>query len=1215
MMQKCILKRIICYTLSLLTVFTVLDIQFVEAATNTRIQSAYIISKPSFRVRVKDGEIQTNSGGSWMDRGSASSTKTVGVSVHTDFVPSSFHNFTGGSWSSEEFDYVGRVAADSSEVQNSMALFSGVSGSRNPYYVGGWSKVPDKNNCIYPSAFNDDLPVADGNGGGLYYVEFSFSDVKNKSGINSDLGAQVGIISAFKYESVKELPSIDWEPEPSEADVSVSAEANGTSLNYMRFSGSVSASATAYDKTQYNGEGELDELSVEVSAFDDRDSNSTKSGDSVTADLSATATKNSDWLYGSSPNYHFYVDAKASVKLKGGGKPSKASANDDTTGYITLENDAPSADWHLQSQNYQGKAVQPDYYYVGVPADLVVDFIDPEDDMSQVQLSIAHSSFSGGNVNLLYEKGNQGNKDAVDNIYIEADNVSASMHQYKGTLTFLKPGMYNIEIYVADANSNSTVRKYGTERGTFYVRTAPEPPVAAITSPAYAFENEPFKVTQNSTDPNGVDDIIRYDWTGATDATQTQDPDEVDEDFKPINATSSWNGKNGGTITFPTGSSHHVYQIGLKVTDATQLWDSETQFIKVISDVPVANLEVTDNNGSNTVKENRKITVSAANSLAPSKSPILWNECTWAVKSKDGDQDQYVHVNTENTNGNKQRELQFSKPGTYLVTIQLVNDFSKKNPTHEDIGASTYTMEITVIEDEKPISEVKVTSAKPNFEDNPTNYTVSFRVASSSPDGDLLPEPQSYSWTIYEDLNDDGVFSSNEIVPQNKLTFNAGHTEVSMQTYFEVGRHNTIKAVVTTTETFAEPTITKFLASDGSWKRYTTVDTTEVINWIPKLEIIPDQGPNTIPTDQPNPDPGTPYEDVDIDGDGVIDGKFIRAYTDDTFSVTTKITDEFPELATIQWELFKKDHSNNYSDTTDTGAKWIRSSQVTSTLGHDGGTLRIDSPGIYILKGTVTDDCGDTGTFTVNIRIYTLPQAVLESNPKYQYFGGEWITKENIRFDLRSDPTIVDDEWGVAWHRMDWSKDCWEITPLEGQDISEIHVMTEDYSGRYYDTSPDDKTKFTGTNSAIGFCIGRNTSEIYRSVSFTEPGLYEFKYWGTNYGSKVTVPVTYTITVQEDLPPDILGSVGDTFYRDFSDGNRANISLLGPYASIINREALTMISRDGDYIDYTIVTVTHDSNNNKLFTDSTDTKWVLDENKTSVNGLDYILKKISTTNY
>lgn len=1201
---KRILSIIICAT-----IIASLTDGLIQAKAAVSIQYAYVISKPTFYAKKDSKGTVYVKNGSEYPKG-----EKCGASVHTDF--KKLATLTGGNWDSEEFKF-SKGTTITGDILNSNAIFSGIAGTPG-YYPGGFWSVPDLDGCIFSTGV--DAKISKLESTGYYWINFNANDIA----VSSDY-KMYGVVSAFIYVSVNQLPpitdgggggggTIDPEPEPSEADVSVSAKAESRSMNYMNFSGSVSASATAYDDTNYKDEGELDSLEVDLRAFNRSDSNSTSSRSSVTASLTANVYSGSSWLSGGGTQYYYTARANGSVDLTDG-NPSYASDSDSATGYITLSNDAPSADWHLQSQNYQGKAVQPNYYYVGVPADLVVDFIDPEDDMSQVQFYIAHSSLSGGAVNLTYAEGIELSQNIDGDDYITLSNKSASMRQYKGTLTFLKPGMYNYEIRVWDAKSNSDVRRYNNRKGTFYVRTAPEPPVAAITSPAYAFENEPFKVTQNSTDPNGVDDIIRYDWTGATDVTETQAPEEVDKDFKPINATSSWNGKNGGTVTFPTGSSHHIYQINLKVTDATQLWDSETQFIKVISDVPVANLEVTDNNGSNTVKENRKITVSAANSLAPSKSPILWNECTWTVKSKDGDQDQYVHINTDNTNGNKQRELQFSKPGTYLVTIQLVNDFSKKNTTHEDIGASTYTMEITVIEDEKPISEVKVTSAKPNFEDNPTNYTVSFRVASSSPDGDLLPEPQSYSWTIYEDLNDDGVFSSNEIVPQNKLTFNAGHTEVSMQTYFEVGRHNTIKAVVTTTETFAEPTITKFLASDGSWKRYTTVDTTEVINWIPKLEIIPDQGPNTIPTDQPNPDPGTPYEDVDIDGDGVIDGKFIRAYTDDTFSVTTKITDEFPELATIQWELFKKDHSNNYSDTTDTGAKWIRSSQVTSTLGHDGGTLRIDSPGIYILKGTVTDDCGDTGTFTVNIRIYTLPQAVLESNPKYQYFGGEWITKENIRFDLRSDPTIVDDEWGVAWHRMDWLKDCWEITPLEGQDISEIHVMTEDYSGRYYDTSPDDKTKFTGTNSAIGFCIGRNTSETYRSVSFTEPGLYEFKYWGTNYGSKVTVPVTYTITVQEDLPPDILGSVGDTFYRDFSDGNRANISLLGPYASIINREALTMISRDGDYIDYTIVTVTHDSNNNKLFTDSTDTKWVLDENKTSVNGLDYILKKISTTNY
>lgn len=1017
-----------------------------------------------------------------------------------------------------------------------------------------------------------------------------------------------------------EPPEPEPEPEPeypSEARVRLSIDAEDAEMNYMNFSGNVRAEAEAEDRTRYKDYGELEKLRVDLEAFDDSDSDYSKSdGDTVTASLRGELSKDANWLYGRGGRYNYEAYAEAYVQLDDG-DPDYDEANDTAEGTIYLTNEEPSCSWNLQTNNINGGSVPNDFYYVGVPAKLTVKFSDPEDDINQIQFGLGEKSQADKNIfELVYEAGER-NTDHLANRSFTCTNITKSINGYTATIVFNEPGTYGYMLNILDADSNEDVRKQANSEGNFLVRSAPEPPTAIISSPTYAFENEPFKVTQDSTDPNGVDDIIVYRWTNAVDVTRETSPDDVDETFKPITPSCSWpgndslSGKNGGTITFPTGSSHHNFKINLAVTDATNLSDNVDQVIRVISDVPVAQLEISDNNGSKIVKENRKITVNGANSLAPSKSPILWNECKWTIKSEDGKQEVNIHEDNTQRNGNKQRVLQFDKPGKYTVTLELVNSFSKQNPGHEDIGAATQTITIEVIEDVVPKSEVKVISAKPNFFTNPVEHTVTFGVNSSSVDGDKIIAPSDYSWLVYEDLNDDGRFTSEELVPQSKLTFNAEHTQVSMQTKFEKGRHNVIKAIVTTKETFGEPYIAKFLASNGSYIRKTTVETTEVVNWVPKIVIIPDQGPNPIPPDQYNPKPGTPYEPADIDGDGVNDGTYIRAYTDDTFTVTTAITDEFPEIAIVDWELQKKKHDGSYTTIDDSGSSWINSNKVTHTLGHDGGGCRIDSPGIYILKATVTDDCGDIGTFTVNIRIYTLPQAVLESNPKYRFFTGNWTTKENIRFDLRSDPTIVDDEWGVAWHRMYWDLDCWEITPLNGQKTNEIHLMTPTYSGKYGDVTPG-TSKFTGKNSKIGGIKGNsaNGNQPYRSLSFTEPGQYEFRYWGTNYGGKITVPVKYTITVEEDLPPNILGTVGATFYRDPNDGNRAKISLLGPYASILGREVLTIQSPDGDYIDYTIIEVIHDANNNKLFTDKSDKKWLLEENKTSVNGLYYILEKI-----
>lgn len=106
------------------------------------------------------------------------------------------------------------------------------------------------------------------------------------------------------------------------------------------------------------------------------------------------------------------------------------------------------------------------------------------------------------------------------------------------------------------------------------------------------------------------------------------------------------------------------------------------------------------------------------------------------------------------------------------------------------------------------------------------------------------------------------------------------------------------------------------------------------------------------------------------------------------------------------------------------------------------GTIRINSNGVYKLRMIATDDMGSTGEFTLMLRIFPLPIGVLEANPDYLYYastgGGldQWQTKENVRYDIRSNPSIVDDEWGPAWHYMDFSSDDWTVTPLDNQDKS-----------------------------------------------------------------------------------------------------------------------------------------------------------------------------------
>lgn len=1398
--------------------------------------------------------------------------------------------------------------------------------------------------------------------------------------------------------------------------VDVSLSTTGTTVNYKTLAGTVKGSATA-NATVHQGDirGSISTHMTSVGlnnydsdrVYNDITNSVSTSNTSNTVTISREVTKEDigSLLIGTpgvSTEYEFYMIADSKVELNKsiGGVPITGFDYDGGTDTITLDNMAPKAevtklvtllDHYIDADGnrveVEPREIARGHYYKNTPILFNSLFTDAENDMSYTTIQIGKGNTVGQSAIYIDTIGVNPQtgidvtllQNVNEDVLYKTERTKADNYNYNLVYTPLQEGDYWYRIYCYDAKELLALTKRSNiVEGTFTVKSEPAPPVADVTEPSFAYEKEKVNFEQNSTDPNGIDDILKYEWTF---------PDIVTPAYEASNPA----GKEGGTLTFPEGSSGNIYEIKVRVTDATELSDEDTIEVKVIDQIPIARLEILDNEANDDrtkIKENRKLTISAANSLQPKAYPILWNESTWTIEAVgSGAKNEYINWDESNTNGNKQRVLQFDKPGKYRVTIDLVNQYSKNNPDSPDIAAAKAKIDITVYEDKAPVVDVAVTSNKPNFTDNPVECVTVFNAEAESLDNDTVKIPSGYNWVIYEDKNNDGKFTDDEVLPTTDYTCDSTNKVISITTKFETGSHNYIKAVAVGTETFGQPYIEKLLPDDGSWLRQNEDFETYVVNWVPDLELIPDQGPSTKPSDEFNPDPGTPYEDVDINGDGITDGKFIRAYTDDIFSLKTKITDELPDIATMSWELEKKNHSGTYDKTDGTGKNWIRSSKVTHTLGHDGGTMRIDSPGIYKLTGTVTDDCGETAQATIYVRVYTLPQAVLDTNPKYQ-MGGEWITKENIRFDLRSTPTIVDDEWGKAWHTMDWSKDNWDVIPKEGQDVSEIHFMDEFYTTRYNDQIIGDLI-FSGRNSPIGFGIhevstieliampglygmyntegdtkvlsssmrddfyeaverladqvreicpyhtvnvikapafddvfvqdpyetgffsgflgdaedennkylvetsndftdtealvgtssvtgnldamitdgaldgwvdikdayninvpesvnnlpyddgdvkvymslykvdeGDNkvytaekvliaegtceadlkqvvmmertaetpswtiktkkgleytgvtgyiqieteftndaddanitmmaegwagtvdeywqTQEVslvdaynrvntkpgaykfilyannnygtdlyygdiatnedyqealellrsngmyivnygapkadlvdgtgavvgevnqelyfkdlatkltydgvnhsmykimtsgannslsdyvtndvyewvksvvpnslnaqYRSCSFTEPGTYEFKYWGTNYGGKVTTPVVYKITVIPDLPPNIHGEVLAKFYRDPNDGNRATIALLGPYSNLVRRQALTVESVDGDYIDFTKITVTYDSNNNKQFTDATDTKWFLEENGTNYNGMDYTFKRLA----
>lgn len=1036
--------------------------------------------------------------------------------------------------------------------------------------------------------------------------------------VNFSENNSTGFSWVFKKYTPVEIPPPDGveppeiEVKPSKpikvADIStnVRLDIDSLYLNYKSLEGDIGGTANSSYKINNNETNAKLKSSVTEISFMDF---SYSQGSKYTKRTTGSTVKNSHKLTprdigtllvgtpGVSTSYSYgmraYTEASLDQKVKINGRDEYIKASDMQGGLaeLPLTNEAPNTTMKMNS-NYNGLIVKDGYYYRNTPIELTATFTDPEEDIVASKLEIGRGNIIGSNVvysNTVGTTNNgvdiTGSSELLAGEDYNISKVNNTITEMKQVYTPLKEGVYWYKLEITDAKEMIPLQKNHITEGTFLVRSDVAPPEAIITDPSFAFENEEVEYKQASTDPNGVDDIQEYEWTTP----------EIAKD-KPYS-----NPIDGGKLIFPPGTSQQIFEIGLKVKDTTELEDSTTHSIKIIDDIPIAKIRVVDNNGSNIVKENRKITVSVDKSLSSKKYPILWKNTEWTVYAEKPANNKAIHISSGGQNGNKNRELQFDTPGVYYVNVKMANEYSLANPTSPDIAAAQTTFKILVVEDKIPNITVTIESGKPNFIDNPTWANVKFKATSESIDGDKIVTPSAYTWKVYEDKNSDGNFTSDELLPSSSIQYNSTRDMVTVKVNYALGRHNVLKAVAEVTETFGEPTLTQFLNVNNSSVRKNTASNIETVNWIPKINLVPESG--------------QPYETLDTtDPNYNKDIKYLKAYTDDYVAVRTNITDELPQTCNVEWSLSKMVKGGEYSQEISIG-----SDIVDSLLGHDGGKIRIDSAGFYQLKARVIDDCGDTGDASIFMRIYTLPQARLEANNKYDIYNEGWTvntqtwrTKENIRFDLRSDPCIVDDEWGPAWHRMNYSRDCFEITPLDGQSLKDIHIMNPEYTARYNTSLSDNKV--VGTYTRLGEIPNNKGLSNYRAISFTAPGRYEFRYWGENYGGKITVPVKYNIYVVEDLPPNIYGTLEPTFYRDPADGNRATIRLGGPYSPETGVDALTAESPDGDYIDYTEITVTHDSNNNKLFTDSTDKKWLLEENGTLVNGLIYELKKIPRIN-
>ncbi|GEM_PF-2095213 len=568
-------------------------------------------------------------------------------------------------------------------------------------------------------------------------------------------------------------------------------------------------------------------------------------------------------------------------------------------------------------------------------------------------------------------------------------------------------------------------------------------------------------------------------------------------------ASGNLNGKNGGNLTF---GKEGTYDVSLSVRDYTNLTDSITKSIKIIPPVPVARITAVG-----AIKENRKITLHMRDSLSPRTDQVQTSRNIWKITPLDGQNPASIKIDPDTSNL-EEKNIVFKETGRYEVYLKVHNNFSDANPTHPNIAASEITEIITVSKDLDPISDFTVGGAAPNFRDNPVKTTVDIRQNAKSIDDDIIAK---YKYVIYRDMDEDGDFNDEAVYG----AYNVGDTSIDVM--FQQGVSGAFKADLEVIEEFGQPTIEKFVSQSD--RRRSTSSKIFHVNWIPDITF------------------GLPE----------------WAYTDDTLTINTVLKDEKINTLNVKWKIKRADETD--TSVMDDDDITLRTE---NSLNNNGGTIRFKDSGYYELTATVTDEIGQSYSYSKNIRIYPLPTAVIKDA---MHFREVFQTKENRKYQLNGNGSYANDYYGAEMHGIDHSKDCWEIVPLDGQSAEVIKVANGAGS------LPNDialTTKYQKANN-----------EFNEDMLFKLKGKYLVRYQVTNtYGKKSPVS-EQIINVAEDTAPAIGFEVIEKTYRDVDDLKRAELLTY----------AITSLSDDNDTLTQALHTMRYrfDSNNDGRFIDET----------------------------
>lgn len=1127
---------------SLVMLFIMLPISIPNAAAAMEYRYIYLISKPTFRYTYNDD-------GMWAldtstDKG-VRMEKQGSYWVCTDYIPvtTQYTNETTPTldlWDGTKFSYTGEAYPydqDLAPIDDNTYYFAGnirggssceiaTSEEQRDSFAGDGSPVAD---IEAPSRFNS--------GSTTYYIKPQISVSEAKKGNR----LQTSNVSVFLFKSTKTLPGV-YDPPESNVQADLEISTNNVYMNYKEFDvdGYVSTQVT-FDPTGSTSTLDWDSYGIDgYSSKSDWNVSDSWNGPPEQQQFEVKYSKSDLGFNGFPGSVTDYISGE--VVVSDGEKSD--SASDEASVRLQFYNDGPMAVISsIKSTNLTsiGSSYDSTFYYVGEPIQITDASYDPEnrqyDSYTDDPVVNYWVKYNGNNI-LVVNGMNASGVDYLDS-YVESATVNGSVI----TATFKKAGYYTIGVQIQDE-----VGSWNETTKTIKVSGDPQPPTAVINSGNYTFVNYPLNVSDSSTDPNN--DIVAWTWGKIT---------SIDEEGNEVAANGVSGSLKGGTL--PAGSTNKPsgiggtlsfgspgeYDIHLTVTDATKLSDEAVKTVKVIRDIPVAEIEPGPENSDNPsdsdphyaldpedelekvyVKQNRKVELDASNSLSPPASPIQWEKTEWIYDASDTDPEfDLTTVNVDSSSTVKKQVFLAKEVGEFKITLTLHNEYSDALPdTDPDLAARTKTIIVKVLPDEPPVSTIQVDNMNPNFHDNPASVNVKVVATGKSLDNDFI---DYYNWSLYRDNNNDGVYDPSTEELANRKGTNS--TEITIPVKFESGNTSTFLGKVEAYERFGQETIDKFITADDI--RMSSSEMEFEVNWRPCISYTMRE----------------------------------FAYVDDTLTITPVLKDENVETCTVEWTLMKKNSAGEYEaiDLASVEANVFGDKPIWE-LGLHGGTIRITKDGYYRLDAVITDAEGHSEQFSsTEIRIYDVPHAVISDGAEFRWNGQAFQFKESRKFTLNGNSSYVDDSTGPAKHQIDRSLDEWTITPLDGQDASQIYVGT----------TADGTAKMSSTE-ATRFNPGRNSFD--EVLAILEPGRYRVDYQVTNtYGKKSPI-TTQNIVIVEDTAPIIEGVVQPSVLRGSAENNAETV------VSISN---LNIYSDDRDIINTNwTVELIYDKNNDGFQNDS-----------------------------